>query len=146
MATSDKDNKKDGAAATPAPSGQPSPSAFVAGLSPEERKAFMKLLVDADAPPPPKPIVKKKFRVVATRLGFDGLTLRHPGKKFTFEININDDWPDWVVKEEDYVPAAQGRRRGRGRGRITAHSDPRWCEGRQQRGLHLTALTHRESP
>jgi hypothetical protein len=80
----------------------------VAGLSPEERKAFMKLLVDADAPPPPKPIVKKKFRVVATRLGFDGLTLRHPGKKFTFEININDDWPDWVVKEEDYVPPKGG--------------------------------------
>jgi hypothetical protein len=103
MATSDKD-KKEGAATTPAPSGTPSPSAFVAGLSPEERKAFMKLLVDADAPPPPKPIVKKKFRVVATRLGFDGLTLRHPGKKFTFEININDEWPDWVVKEEDYVP------------------------------------------
>lgn len=102
MATSDKD-KKDSAA--PVPSQAPSPNAFVAGLSPEERKAFMKLLVDADAPPPPKPIVKNKFRVIATRLGFDGLTLRHPGKKaFTMEINVNDEWPDWVVKEEDYVP------------------------------------------
>jgi hypothetical protein len=57
--------------------------------------------------------VKKKFRVVATRLGFDGLTLRHPGKKFTMDININDDWPDWVVKEEDYVPPKGGRRRRR---------------------------------
>ncbi|MDB4871969.1 MAG: hypothetical protein JWL97_2973 [Gemmatimonadales bacterium] len=102
MATSDKD-KPNGATGVPASQAQ-TPSALVAGLSPEERRAFMKMLVEADAPPPPKPVLKKKFRVVAVRLGFDGLTLRHPGRKFSMEINVNDDWPDWVVKEEDYVP------------------------------------------
>jgi hypothetical protein len=101
MATSDKDKPKDTAAVNPHAQ---SAADFANSLSPEQRTAFRAALAAADAPPKPKPIVKKKFRVVAVRLGFDGLTLRHPGKKFTMDININDDWPDWVVKEEDYVP------------------------------------------
>jgi hypothetical protein len=101
-----KDSSKDGAAAaatqrTP----EQEATAFALSLSPEARAVYLRAIANAGITTgPAKPIVKKKFRVVATRLGFDGLTLRHPGRKFSMDININDDWPDWVVKEEDYVP------------------------------------------
>jgi hypothetical protein len=97
-----KDGAKDSKAGAPTQQPQTA-SQFVASLSAEQRKEFLVAL--ASTPDTAKkPIKKVKFRVVATRLGFDGLTLRHPGKKFTMDINVNDDWPDWVVKEEDYVP------------------------------------------
>lgn len=82
----------------------PEKRAFLNSVPLEARKNHIKLMLASGDAKPAKPILKKKFRVVAVRLGFDGLTLRHPGKKFTMDINVNDDWPDWVVKEEDYVP------------------------------------------
>lgn len=51
----------------------------------------------------------RKVRVVATKLGWDGLKRRRSGEKFTLDVRDGQPLPSWVVTVEEWKEVERER-------------------------------------